>query len=196
MGEYEISQPVPASGKDGEGAAPDEAAVRQMRRISDPSRFAGRPRCHRDSSILARIATGIRTTGASFLQITLKCIHLLSDCKFAVRTALGDPSWTSNDSVYHTGLGGISGMKRNLLTLLILAPAIALNAQNLGGRVLFIYDEVNDQSAPYVRHFREAFAASGLPQSSHKYNLRLFHKSALGEAVGSADGEGDVNFFL
>jgi len=31
------------------------------------------------------------------------------------------------------------------------------------GKVLYLYDEENDQSAPYIRHFREILAAAGIP---------------------------------
>jgi hypothetical protein len=40
--------------------------------------------------------------------------------------------------------------------------AFSLWADSSAGKVLFIYDEVNQQSSPYVERFREAFAAKGI----------------------------------
>lgn len=59
-------------------------------------------------------------------------------------------------------------MKRNhfarpvLIALVALIIALPLAAQTPGPRVLFVYDEVNEQTEPYIAHFREAFASRGL----------------------------------
>ncbi len=55
-------------------------------------------------------------------------------------------------------------MKR---TFAILAAAFCLlavpsTAQTPAGRALYVYDEVNKESEPYIRRFREALAARGI----------------------------------
>ena len=45
--------------------------------------------------------------------------------------------------------------------VLALLPA-ALGAQSSGGKVLYVYDEVNDNSRPYIALFEKAFAAEGI----------------------------------
>ena len=53
-------------------------------------------------------------------------------------------------------------MKRAIAILFAVTCVIAtLAAQTAPPRTLFVYDEVNDQTKPYISHFREAFAASG-----------------------------------
>lgn len=60
-------------------------------------------------------------------------------------------------------------MKKAIVILLavtgVLAAAslAAQAAQPAPSRALFVYDEVNDQTKPYLARFREAFAASGRP---------------------------------
>ena len=53
-----------------------------------------------------------------------------------------------------------AGLAAFALTVLTI---VALSAQSTAPRILFVYDEVNDQTKPYLVHFREAFAASGIP---------------------------------
>jgi len=63
---------------------------------------------------------------------------------------------------------------RNVAFALALAAVLAaypLAAQAPAPRTLFVYDEVNDQTKPYIAHFREAFAASGI----------LFDEAAAGD---------------
>ncbi len=53
-------------------------------------------------------------------------------------------------------------MKKLSLALGILAFAAALGAQVPAGKVLYVYDEANEQSKPYIGYFKGAFAAEGL----------------------------------
>ena len=54
-------------------------------------------------------------------------------------------------------------MKKSVLFPLFLLVVLGLGAEPPGGKTLFAYDETNEQSAPYVERFREAFAAAGIP---------------------------------
>ncbi len=78
------------------------------------------------------------------------------------------------ESTFNRLLRGIYSSRRSLpvkyrnrirLFLLALAALVALPlaAQSPAPRVLFVYDEVNEQTEPYIAHFREAFTASGIP---------------------------------
>lgn len=54
--------------------------------------------------------------------------------------------------------------RARLTVIAVMAMTIApLAAQAPALRVLFVYDEVNDQTKPYIAHFREAFTSSGIP---------------------------------
>jgi hypothetical protein len=53
-------------------------------------------------------------------------------------------------------------MRRSLVAFVMLVSVAAMSAQAAEGKVLYVYDEVNDQSTPYIQHFREAFAAAGI----------------------------------
>lgn len=53
-------------------------------------------------------------------------------------------------------------MKKLVLALLAAAAAAALHAAPGSGKVLYVYDEENKESAPYAAHFRAAFAAEGI----------------------------------
>ncbi len=54
-------------------------------------------------------------------------------------------------------------MKKVILALSLVLAFLPLTAQSAPSRVLFVYDEVNEQTEPYIAHFREAFASSGIP---------------------------------
>lgn len=56
--------------------------------------------------------------------------------------------------------------------------AAAILAESRAGRVLYIYDEVNEQSSPYIGHFRAALAASGVE----------FDEAAAADLTGSKTG--------
>lgn len=52
---------------------------------------------------------------------------------------------------------------RRLIAFLCFSTAFAaLGAQAAIGKALYVYDEVNEQSSPYIEHFRDAFAAEGI----------------------------------
>jgi len=51
---------------------------------------------------------------------------------------------------------------RLALILLAALTILPLSAQPAPPRILFIYDEVNEQTEPYIAHFRDAFASSGM----------------------------------
>lgn len=54
-------------------------------------------------------------------------------------------------------------MRRFLVVACLAALAAALGAQvAVNGKVLYVYDEVNDQSKPYIAWFKAAFAAEGI----------------------------------
>lgn len=40
--------------------------------------------------------------------------------------------------------------------------AASLGAETVSGKVLYVYDEVNEQSKPYISYFRDGFAAAGI----------------------------------
>ncbi len=53
-------------------------------------------------------------------------------------------------------------MKKIFVALFALFITFFVGAQTPGGKVLFVYDEVNVNSDPYVGYFRQALAAEGL----------------------------------
>jgi hypothetical protein len=53
-------------------------------------------------------------------------------------------------------------MKKLFLALGILAFAAALGAQVPAGKVLYVYDEVNKNSEPYIGYFKAAMVAEGI----------------------------------
>jgi len=53
-------------------------------------------------------------------------------------------------------------MRISIAVVCALLFTAALGAQTPGGKVLFVYDEVNVNSDPYVGYFRQALAAEGL----------------------------------
>jgi hypothetical protein len=53
-------------------------------------------------------------------------------------------------------------MKKIWLLPLIAALATVLGAEPPARKLLFVYDEVNKQSSPYIGYFRDAFAAKGI----------------------------------
>jgi hypothetical protein len=54
------------------------------------------------------------------------------------------------------------GMKKLFLVLSLVACAAALAAQTATGKILYVYDEVNKQSTPYIGYFRAALAQDGI----------------------------------
>lgn len=62
---------------------------------------------------------------------------------------------------------------RSVLIALMAWIIVPLAAQAPAARVLFVYDEVNEQTEPYIAHFREAFASSGI----------AFDEAAAGDLV-------------
>ena len=53
-------------------------------------------------------------------------------------------------------------MKR-LFAILCLSTAFsALGAQTATVKTLYVYDEINEHSTPYIEHFKDAFAAEGI----------------------------------
>ncbi len=59
----------------------------------------------------------------------------------------------------------MNGMYRFRLGMIVLLALIIvpLAAQSPSPRILFVYDEVNEQTEPYIARFRGAFTAYGLP---------------------------------
>jgi hypothetical protein len=57
---------------------------------------------------------------------------------------------------------GRSSMRKLLLAACLAALAAALYGQGSAGRVLYVYDEVNDNSRPYIGYFEKALAAEGI----------------------------------
>lgn len=53
-------------------------------------------------------------------------------------------------------------MKKLSLGAILALLSVALGAQVAGGKILFVYDEVNDNSRPYIALFEKAFAAEGI----------------------------------
>ena len=53
-------------------------------------------------------------------------------------------------------------MKKLLLALVVALFTAVLCAQVSSGKVLYVYDEVNDQSRPYIGYFKAALAADGI----------------------------------
>jgi hypothetical protein len=53
-------------------------------------------------------------------------------------------------------------MKRMLIALCLAAVTAALGAQVPSGKVLYVYDEANERSAPYIGYFRSALAAESI----------------------------------
>jgi len=53
-------------------------------------------------------------------------------------------------------------LKKSLALAFALLVTATLGSAQGAGRILYIYDEANEQSAPYVAAFRAAFAAQGL----------------------------------
>jgi len=53
-------------------------------------------------------------------------------------------------------------MKKTLIVLFLAALAAVLAAQVAGGKLLYVYDEVNKQSTPYIGYFKDALAAQGI----------------------------------
>jgi hypothetical protein len=59
-------------------------------------------------------------------------------------------------------------MKKAFLLACLFALAAALGAQGRGQRILFVYDEVNYNSKPYISLFESALASEGLPFDAAK----------------------------
>jgi hypothetical protein len=53
-------------------------------------------------------------------------------------------------------------MKKFLILLCLASIAVALGAQAPAGKILYVYDEANEQSAPYIGYFKSALAAEGI----------------------------------
>jgi hypothetical protein len=53
-------------------------------------------------------------------------------------------------------------MKRLLLVGCLAVLALSVAAQPRAEKLLFVYDEVNEQSRPYIEYFKKALAAQGL----------------------------------
>jgi hypothetical protein len=53
-------------------------------------------------------------------------------------------------------------MRKSVLVLFALASAISLGAQETGKKTLYVYDEVNKNSTPYITYFKAAFAEKGI----------------------------------
>jgi hypothetical protein len=53
-------------------------------------------------------------------------------------------------------------MKKLCLLTCLAALAIALGAQEAPAKLLFVYDEVNANSSPYIERFEKAFEARGI----------------------------------
>jgi hypothetical protein len=53
-------------------------------------------------------------------------------------------------------------MKKFIIGVFALVMAMSLGAETASGKILFVYDEVNDSSSPFIADFREAFADKGI----------------------------------
>lgn len=53
-------------------------------------------------------------------------------------------------------------MKKLMLAACLAAIAAAIGAQSPASKVLYVYDEVNDQSKPYIGYFEKALADEGI----------------------------------
>jgi hypothetical protein len=53
-------------------------------------------------------------------------------------------------------------MKKMLMLACFILLACALGAQASGRKILYVYDEVNNNSKPYIDYFREALTAQGI----------------------------------
>jgi hypothetical protein len=53
-------------------------------------------------------------------------------------------------------------MKKAFLIAVLAAFAATLPAQSPGKKILYVYDEVNEQSRPYIGYFKSALAAEGV----------------------------------
>ena len=54
-------------------------------------------------------------------------------------------------------------MRKAVFFTILTLTVFGLAAEPPAEKTLFVYDEVNDQSKPYIGHFREAFVAEGIP---------------------------------
>jgi hypothetical protein len=53
-------------------------------------------------------------------------------------------------------------MRKTALALFALTAALSLGAQEAGKKTLYVYDEVNKNSTPYIAYFKSAFAEKGV----------------------------------
>lgn len=53
-------------------------------------------------------------------------------------------------------------MRKSALVLFALTAALSLGAQETGKKTLYVYDEVNKNSTPYIAYFKAAFAETGI----------------------------------
>ncbi len=71
--------------------------------------------------------------------------------------------------------GGTTMNKLSVVLVIVFSlSGLCAFAEPATGRVLYVYDETNEQSQPYIAHFRAALQASGRP----------FNEAAAGELAG------------